>query len=284
MLSRVSLAVIALLLAALPGAAAAEASVTPGVDDLYAGWLKMYDLQFGPAHTLFSTWEKTHSTNPMGPVSHAAGYLFAEFARLGVLESELFVEDHTFLHRKKLVADATARANFMRELDRADALTTTALGANTDDTTALLAKSLAFGLRSDYLALIERQSLVPLQLAKESRTYAQRALKVDPALYDAHLGPGVENYLLSLKPAVLRLVLSWSGAQADREEGIAQLKLTAEHGHYLEPFAKLLLAVASLRDKKPEPAKAILMALHLRFPGNPLYLKEVERINARPVR
>lgn len=261
-----------------------EGKISPARDDLYSGWLKMYGLQFGEAHTLFSSWEKTHAANPMGPVSQAAAYLFAEFARLGVLESELFVEDRTFFRRKKLVADPASRASFTRELSRADSLAASALLASPEDATALLAKSLALGLRADYLSLIERQSLAPLQLAKESRLYAESALKIDPALYDAHLGPGIENYLLSLKPAPIRLVLGWTGARADRDAGVAQLTLTAEHGHYLEPFAKLLLAVASLRDKKPAAAKAILLGLHQRFPGNPLYLREVQRIDARPVR
>jgi trehalose-6-phosphatase len=51
--------------------------------------------------------------------------------------------------------------------------------------------------------------------------------------------------------------------------------MTAEHGHYLEPFAKVLLAVAALRDKDRVRAQTILQELHNRFPGNTLYTHEL---------
>ena len=52
------------------------------------------------------------------------------------------------------------------------------------------------------------------------------------------------------------------------------------HGYYLEPFAKLLLAVAALRDNQKEKAREILSELHNRFPDNHLYSVELNRITA----
>lgn len=247
-------------------------------DDLYAGWLQMYDLKFPEAQQRFKVWEDAHPADPMGPLSQAAGYLFAEFARLGVLESELFTDDKTFLHRERLIADPVAKQHFDERVSRADGLADAALSKNGDDERALLVKSLNLGLRADYAAMIEKQSLLPLRLTKESRAYAERLLHSHPANYDAYLGPGMENYLLSLKPAPLRFVLELTGARADRQAGVEQLKLTAAHGHFLEPYAKLLLAVAALRDKNRSIAQGILAELHSRFPENPLYLKELERL------
>jgi hypothetical protein len=251
-------------------------------DALYAGWLDMYNLKFQQAHLRFASWEKVHPANPLGPVSHAAGYLFAEFARLGVLESELFVEDKTWLHRKKLQADPQARDRFLQELDRGDHLADSALASRDKDADALLAKSMILGLRADYLGMIEKQNLTPLRLTKESRVYSEKLLQIDPSNYDAYLGPGLENYLLSLKPAPLRMFLEWTGSKANRQAGVAQLRLTAAKGHLLEPFAKLLLAVAALRDKQTGMAKAILRELQQRFPDNPLYVKEIQRISTAP--
>ena len=219
-------------------------------DGLYAGWLKMYDLQFPQAQRQFTAWEVAHPADPMGPLSQAAGYLFAEFARLGVLESELFTEDKTFQHRERLNADPKARQHFDEQVLRADSMANAALGKDGDDARALLVKSLSLGLRADYAAMIEKQNLLPLRLTKESREYSEKLLQKHPTDYDAYLGPGVENYLLSLKPAPLRFMLQLTGSKADRQAGVEQLKLTAAHGHFLEPFAKLLLAVAALRDRQ----------------------------------
>lgn len=57
-----------------------------------------------------------------------------------------------------------------------------------------------------------------------------------------------------------------------------ELAKTAANGYYLEPFAKLLLAVTALRDHNPNEAARLLRELHERFPHNPLYVRELDRI------
>jgi hypothetical protein len=88
---------------AVPARAAGD-PVNPGKNDteLYAGWLKMYDLNFDEAHQTFAAWKHTYPDDALGPASHAAAYLFSELARLGALESELFVDDSRFKERAKL--------------------------------------------------------------------------------------------------------------------------------------------------------------------------------------
>ena len=78
----------ALVLALAVSSSAANA---PQESDLYAGWLKMYDLRFEEAHRAFAAWKQGHPDDSLGPASNAAAYLFSELARLGALESELFV-------------------------------------------------------------------------------------------------------------------------------------------------------------------------------------------------
>jgi hypothetical protein len=62
-------------------------------------------------------------------------------------------------------------------------------------------------LRADNAGLVEKQSLAALSYTKEGRACADRLMQVNPQAFDAYLGPGVENYLLSLKPAPLRVLL-----------------------------------------------------------------------------
>jgi hypothetical protein len=119
-----------------------------------------------------------------------------------------------------------------------------------------------------------------LSYTKSGRVYADRLLVADPEAFDAYLGPGLENYLLSLKPVALRILLRVTGSQIDREKGLEQLRKTALKGYYLEPFAKLLLAVAALRDNDPPKARKILTELHERFPDNKLYSLELDRLVA----
>ena len=69
------------------------------------------------------------------------------------------------------------------------------------------------------------------------------------------------------------------GAQTDKARGLAELRLTAEKGHYLKPFAELLLAVAALRDKNEREAKRLLSDLMTQFPGNQLYRDEFKKVS-----
>jgi len=253
----------------------------PQSEELYRGWFKMYDLQFAEAHRVFAQWKQSHPTDSLGPASDGAAYLFSELARLGALESEFFVDDGAFLKRKQLLPDLKLKSAFDQQLDQANGLADSALQKSPTDTNALFAKSLVLGLRADYTALVAKQYLSALNYTKESRVYANKVMVLDPGAFDAYLGPGVENYLLSLRPAPVRALLRLAGWKIDREAGIEQLKMTALHGYYLEPFAKLLLAVAALRDKHPEQARELLSGLHDRFPGNQLYLHELDRLRSR---
>jgi len=257
----------------------ASASSLPAENELYAGWLKMYDLKFDEAHGTFAAWKQSHPGDSLGPASNAAAYLFSELARLGALESELFVDDTRFEDRAKLRPDPLKKALFVQEVAQADRLADAALQKSGADPNALFVKSLTFGLRADNAGLIEKRSLAALSFTKEGRAYADRLMQANPQAFDAYLGPGVENYLLSLKPAPLRVLLRITGSNVDREKGIEEIRKTASSGHYLEPFAKLLLAVAALRDNNPTRARELLGELHRRFPNNELYTHEMNRID-----
>ena len=140
-----------------------------------------------------------------------------------------------------------------------------------DDGNALFAKFLAMGLRSDYVAMIDKEDLAALSYMKQGRILAQQLLQQKPDDYDALLAVGVENYLTGIKPAPVRWVLRLGGIKPDKEQGIRELELTAAHGNLLKPFAKLLLAVAALRDKDDAQGCSLLHELAVAYPRNPLY-------------
>ena len=242
------------------------------------GYRSLYNLQFAAAHTAFTIWSQAHPEDPMGAVSHAAAYLFAELDRLHLLESEFFVDDARFLHQEYLEPDLASAQAFHQALATALAQTERILARQPQDRNALVARIFALGLRADYKALLKRQYLASLKDMQASRRTAEQLLARQPECYDAYLAIGVENYLLSLKPVLLRWVLRLGGAQTNRQAGIAALQRTATQGHYLQPYARLLLAVAALRDGDRVHARALLAALAVEFPHNQLYTAELARL------
>jgi hypothetical protein len=239
------------------------------------GYSQMYNLQFEQAHQTFREWQRVHPADPLGPASDAAAYLFSEFDRLHILQSEFFSEDTSFLSMHKLTPDPQVKRDFEGDLGRARQL---AMSGAPGDPNVLFAMLMTSGLESDYLALIEKRYLPALSETKQARADAERLLLEQPGNYDAYLAIGIENYLLSLKPAPMRWILRMGGAETDRETGIDKLKLTAESGHYLKPFARLMLAVAALRDKDRGGAREQLTWLTAQFPMNHLFREELAKV------
>lgn len=255
--------------------AVAQAEEMPPLE---AGYSDMYNLQFGAAHGVFQDWEKTHPEDPLGPVSDAAAYLFEEFDRLHVLESELFTNDAAFENRSRLAPDPKAKEAFESQLEKARHLADKVLATDPNNGDALFARVMELGLRGDYAALVEKRDLAGLSYMKNGRALAEKLLALHSTYYDAYLAVGVENYLLSLKPAPMRLFLRMTGAKTDKQEGLQKLRITADKGHYLLPYARLLLAVAALRDKDRTQAKSLLAGLATEFPMNHLYAKELAKL------
>jgi hypothetical protein len=243
------------------------------------GYHDLYNLDFRAAHHNFEQWMSAHPEDPMGPVSDAAAFIFSEFERLNIIDVELFADQSRFDNRSRLTPDPNARKGFEDRLDQATRLADDAIQRNPKDARAYYVKTLISGLRSDYALLIEKRDLAALNYSKEASAYSHQALALEPHMYDAYLASGVENYMLSLKSAPLRWVLNLTGASTNREEGIRLLRLTASQGFYLAPFARMMLAVAALRDNDPQKAREILTSLQHEYPQNTLYSRQLARIH-----
>lgn len=263
--------------------ALAVAGMLPGAEPhdtlLDRGFNNMYNLDFAAAHRCFQDWGRLHPDDPMGPVSDAAAYLYSEFDRLRVLQSEFFTEDTSFFRRQReLKPDPAIRGLFQTAVGRGQTVAGAVLSRKPDDENAMLASVLSVGLKADYLAMIEKRNAAALTELKTSRTMAEQLLAKHPTCYDAYLAVGVENYMLSLKAAPLRWFLQLTGAQTDKETGIERLRITAEKGRFLQPYARLLLGVAALRDKDKATALKILEWLSTRYPQNRLYREELAKL------
>jgi hypothetical protein len=253
-----------------------------GYKGLDHGFHALYDLDFAAGEKTFALWQTQHPRNPLAPASRASGDLFQEFERLGVLKAEIFADDQQFERRNRLAPSLELKARFDQELAVADALADEMLAGNPQSTDALLAKTLVNGLQADYAALIEKRNMASLSYTKEGRRWAEQLLRTDATCYDAYLALGAENYLVSIKPAVVRWIARLGGAQANREQGIRELTLTAENGRFLKPFAKLLLVLAAQRDHDTATVRRLLTELRQEFPNNPLYRDELRKLDSRP--
>ncbi len=79
--------------------------------------------------------------------------------------------------------------------------------------------------------------------------------------------------------APVRWVLRMGGVAGDKQRGIAELQTTAAQGHLLAPFAKVLLAIAYVREEDISRARELLTGLQREFPHNTLFGSELARLD-----
>ena len=86
---------------------------------------------------------------------------------------------------------------------------------------------------------------------------------------------GMSNYVIGSLPSYKRAFLWFGGLHGDKQRGMDQMGSAAEHGHYLQPFAKVMLALAlRARTQTGKGAGTLLSELAVEFPRNTVFARE----------
>jgi len=280
--AKLGAALLCICLAVCCAARAEDAPPLVSSSLLEQGFSGLYNLDFSGAQKDFATWQEQHPEDAVGPVSQAAGLLFSEFHRLGVLESQFYENDAAFAARSKLTPDPAVKQQFQNAIGRAENLAHARLARDPKDRDALFALTLSSGLQADYAALVEKRNLASLHYTKQASISAEQLLAVCHDCYDALLATGFSKYIIGSMSAPVRWVLRMGGLPADKAGGITDLQTTAKHGHYLAPFARILLAIVYVREKDKPRALQLLTSLRSEFPANTLFAREIARLQTAP--
>jgi len=250
----------------------------PSTTILERAFYAMYDLDFGTADVELNQFVAQRPTDPLGPAAQAARMLFSLFEQNHILQSEFFSSDEEYAKRQTITPDKALLRRFEEKLQEAEELATLSLTKKTSDESALFALTLVYGLRADYAALVEHRDLAALRFSNTANQWARKLLSVSPEFSDAYVATGIQKYLVSRRPAPIRWVLRVGGILVEGEEGIRDLELAASTGRYLAPFARILLTVAHLRQRRQQDAMQLLAGLRQQFPHNPLFREELARV------
>ena len=239
----------------------------------------MYNLRFDEALRLSEAAKRMAVDDPIPWMAQACAVLFREFDYMHILRSELFGSDDKFIDGPAFVWDPQRRRDFDTALIGAEKLAQDRLKQNKEDPRALFALTLVNGLRADDAALIAKKKFSALSYTKAANGYAERLLSRNPDYYDAYIATGMGKYIIGGKAAPVRWVLRLGGLKGDQEQGVKELTLVADHGRFLMPFARILLAFDDLRHKHTTAARKKLEWLHEHFPDNPLFAQEIAKLD-----
>jgi hypothetical protein len=250
------------------------------VPELQTGFRFLYEQKFPEARQTFLDWEEQHPDEPFGHAAVAASYLFEEFYRQGVLNSDFFLDDKKFLRGIDGKPDPVRLNAFYTALDRTRAAAHARMKTNPNDPEALFSLTLASGMQADALSILERKQLESLKHIKEADNSAEKLLAQQPDATDAWLALGAAHYIIGCLSGPKRFVLWFDGIHGNRRLGIEELTRTASNGRYLRPYAKIMLALAARREKKDDLARDLLRELNEEFPSSPLFAREYARVTS----
>ena len=281
-------AAISLLLSAVAAcpARSEEIAKTPAfttVEELSSGFHSLYAQDFSEARHKFDTWESQHPEEPFGQVAIAASYLFEELYRQGVLSSDFFLNEKRFLHGIEGKPDPERMKSFQDALDSARKLAKVRLAKDKRDPEGLFALTLASGMESNADMMLKKKHMDSLKRLKEGNEYAKELLAEQPDANDAYVALGSANYIIGSLSGGTRFFLMFGGIHGDKKLGMEQLGKTIDGGRYLQPFAKILLALAARREKQNPMAQKLLLELSQEFPESPLYAAEYAKAMGRPI-
>jgi predicted Zn-dependent protease len=137
----------------------------------------------------------------------------------------------------------------------------------------------AYGARVQWRVL-RSERLAAARDGKRIKDALERAIELDPQLYDARFGIGLYKYYADLAPAaakLLRFLLLLPGG--DRQEGLNDMIIARDRGALLRGEADYQLHwIYFWYEEEPEKGLALLERLHTRYDGNPLFAQRIAEV------
>jgi tetratricopeptide (TPR) repeat protein len=169
---------------------------------------------------------------------------------------------------------------FFDSINESLRLTAEKIKTNSNDTAALYAQGAALGFRGTYRFLVRKSWLDSLRDVTAARRLHNRVVELDPSNIDARMMQGFHEYVIGSLHWSYRLLSFLTGFKGDRAEGIRTVRLVAEKGNLNKVDAQILLGVVARRERRPQDAIPICLALLERFPRNFLVWFELSQMYA----
>jgi len=265
------LALVPLAVALAPRLSAQESLVEEGFSHFYS-------LEYSEA---IASFEKAIARNPAAPGLHnhlAQTIVFQEMYRDGALESELVSGTNSFLRRPKLNPAPETEKRFLEEIARAMALSEALLKKNPNDTAAMYALGISYGLRSNYYWVVKKAWHDSLKDATAARRLHNRITELEPGNVDARLVQGLHDYIVGSLPWGWRMLGFLVGIHGDKAKGIRTVQDVARNGTLNRIDAQIFLCALYRRENQPRNAIPLVRDLIARFPRNFLLRLELSQM------
>lgn len=251
---------------ASPYRAADDPQVKLALDDFY-------NLEYDKAVSQFERIEKAHPQDPFAVVHVLQATVFRELYRLNLLDTTLYAHDG-FLSGRAANGNPAVRSQVDQLTAETINLCNERLAKNPSDVDALYVRGEARGLKSTYIALVDKSFLSALRNAVAARRDHERVLELDPKYTDAKTVVGAHNYVVGSLPMPVKMLAGIAGLGGSKKKGLEYLREAAKEGHESSVDARVALALFLRREGKYDEAGKVVDTLTRQYPKNFLFALE----------
>jgi tetratricopeptide (TPR) repeat protein len=140
---------------------------------------------------------------------------------------------------------------------------------NNNDLDAHFYLGWTYTLRSFLMYMVDKEVLRPATEIQDGNKALTFVVEKNPQYYDAYLGLGLYNYIISMIPRKLQWLTSILGYSGNRDEGKKDLQLASEKGTYTNTEAKVYLTLLAWREEDYPLAESYATQLTTAYPESP---------------
>jgi len=242
-----------------------------------AGFDDFYNAEYDAAIKEFEIALQAHPNDPFAVNHLLTGIMFREMYRIGALDSELYAKEG-FLHSKQFPTDPKVSEQVNTLSQRALRLEDERLDKNKDDIDALYSRGVTRGLKSTWMALVQKAWFSALRNVVGARHDHERVLELDPSYTDSKMIVGMHLYVVGSLSWEAKVAASIVGLSGSREKGIQHLYEAANAGGEVSVDAKIALALFLRREQRYSEAITIVQGLSASYPKNFLMALELANL------
>lgn len=232
-----------------------------------------YNLEYDKALSLFNSIEKAHPDDPFAVLHILQATVFRELYRLNLLDTTLYAHDG-FLSGRPVSGDPVVRARIDQLTAQAVKLCDDHLARNPNDVDALYVRGSARGLKSTYMALVDKSFIAALRNAVAARHDHERVLQIDPKYTDAKTVVGIHNYVVGSLPMPVKVLAGIAGFGGSKKKGLEYLQEASKEGRESSVDARVALALFLRREARYQDASDVVETLTKQYSKNFLFALE----------
>ncbi len=237
-----------------------------------------YNLNFDAALKIQEQVARQNPNNPMASNYLLTTLIFRELYNQDLLDTTYYAHNSFLTVKREVNVSQAARSRIEDLTSKVQHLTDAELATNPNDANALFARGYAKGMHAVFITLVDHAFTAAARQGYSARNDSEAALKIDPQYADAWMAIGIQRFAVASLPKWLRFMVGIMGVGGNKQDGLADLRKSAENGTVTPIESRTVLSLFLRHDGQYPAALEVQRGLQKEYPHNYIFCLEVANL------